>query len=115
VDLNATVRRRTVPGLAKRPNVLIPSTRVEQRMASEQAASDPEHLNELIESSASCTAALSPFAWLRTSKPASTNCCPRIGLTPGGLILPVGDYSGRLADAHRLARILLQGTLTAAA
>ncbi|MCT4363910.1 MAG: ATP-binding cassette domain-containing protein [Synechococcaceae cyanobacterium MAG-AL2] len=107
VDLTRTVREELFQAFGEAADVLIRQHQVEHAMASEQAASDPEHLNELIEELGKLHSRFESLHGYELEARID-KLLPTIGFTPGGADLPVGDYSGGWQMRIALGKILLQ-------
>jgi len=107
VDLTRTVREELFQAFGEAADVMIRQHQVEHAMASDQAASDPEHLNELIEELGKLHSRFESLHGYELEARID-KLLPTIGFSPSGADLPVGDYSGGWQMRIALGKILLQ-------
>jgi ATP-binding cassette subfamily F protein 3 len=107
VDPARTVREELFQAFGEAADVLIRQHHVEQEMASPQAASDPDHLDELIHELGRLHRRFEALHGYELDARID-KLLPTIGFTPEGAELPVGDYSGGWQMRIALGKILLQ-------
>ena len=107
VDLNRTVREELFQAFGEAADVLTRQRRVEDEMASDKAAADPEHLDELIHELGRLHSRFEALHGYELEARID-KLLPRIGFTPEGAEQPVGDYSGGWQMRIALGKILLQ-------
>ena len=107
VDPERTVREELFQAFGEAAEVLIRQHRVEQALASERAASDPDHLDELIEELGRLHSRFESLHGYELDARID-KLLPTIGFTPDGADRPVGDYSGGWQMRIALGKILLQ-------
>ena len=107
VDLNRTVREELFQAFGEAADVLTRQRRVEDEMASDKAAADPEHLDELIHELGRLHSRFEALHGYELEARID-KLLPTIGFTPEGAEQPVGDYSGGWQMRIALGKILLQ-------
>ncbi|QPN61624.1 ATP-binding cassette domain-containing protein [Synechococcus sp. CBW1002] len=107
VDPERTVREELFQAFGEAAQVLIRQHQVEHDMASEQAASDPDHLDELIHELGRLHSRFEALHGYELDARID-KLLPTIGFTPEGAELLVGDYSGGWQMRIALGKILLQ-------
>ncbi len=107
VDPERTVREELFQAFGEAATVLIRQHQVEKEMASEQAASDPDHLNELIHELGRLHSRFEALHGYELDARID-KLLPTIGFSPEGAERPVGDYSGGWQMRIALGKILLQ-------
>jgi len=107
VDLNRTVREELFQAFGEAADVLTRQRRVEDEMASDKAAADPEHLDELIHELGRLHTRFEALHGYELEARID-KLLPTIGFTPEGAEQPVGDYSGGWQMRIALGKILLQ-------
>ncbi len=107
VDLNRTVREELFQAFGEAAEVLTRQRRVEDEMAGEKAAADPEHLDELIHELGRLHSRFEALHGYELEARID-KLLPTIGFTPEGAEQPVGDYSGGWQMRIALGKILLQ-------
>ncbi|MCT0225500.1 ATP-binding cassette domain-containing protein [Synechococcus sp. CS-1328] len=107
VDPERTVREELFQAFGEAAQVLIRQHQVEHAMASEQAASDPDHLDELIHELGRLHSRFEALHGYELDARID-KLLPTIGFTPEGAELLVGDYSGGWQMRIALGKILLQ-------
>ena len=107
VDPQRSVREELFQAFGEAAEVLLRKHQVEQAMASEQAATDPDHLDGLIHELGRL---LSRFEALHGYELDARidKLLPTIGFTPEGAEQLVGDFSGGWQMRIALGKILLQ-------
>ena len=107
VDPQRSVREELFQAFGEAAEVLLRKHQVEQAMASEQAATDPDHLDGLIHELGRLH---SRFEALHGYELDARNdkLLPTIGFTPEGAEQLVGDFSGGWQMRIALGKILLQ-------
>ena len=107
VDLTRTVRQELFQAFGEAAQVLNRQRQVEEEMASEKAASEPDHLDELIHELGRLQ---SRFEGLHGSELDARidKLLPTIGFTPEGAEQLVADYSGGWQMRIALGKVLLQ-------
>jgi len=107
VDVRRTVRDELFQAFGEAALVLNRKHAVEHDMASEKAASDPDHLEELIHELGRLQERFEALHGYELDA-RSDKLLPTIGFTPEGAELLVGDYSGGWQMRIALGKILLQ-------
>ncbi|MBJ7491425.1 MAG: hypothetical protein RLZZ374_596 [Cyanobacteriota bacterium] len=107
VDLARSVRQELFQAFGEAAQVLNRQRQVEDEMASEKAASDPEHLDELIHELGRLHSRFEALHGYELDARID-KLLPTIGFTPEGAEQPVGDYSGGWQMRIALGKILLQ-------
>ena len=107
VDLNRTVREELFQAFGEAADVLTRQRRVEDEMASDKAAADPGHLDELIHELGRLHSRFEALHGYELEARID-KLLPTIGFTPEGAEQPVGDYSGGWQMRIALGKILLQ-------
>ncbi|CAK6690020.1 MULTISPECIES: ATP-binding cassette domain-containing protein [unclassified Synechococcus] len=107
VDPERTVREELFQAFGEAAQVLIRQHQVEHAMASEQAACDPDHLDELIHELGRLHSRFEALHGYELDARID-KLLPTIGFTPEGAELLVGDYSGGWQMRIALGKILLQ-------
>ena len=107
VDLARTVREELFQAFGEAAEVLIRQHQVEHAMASDQAASDPDHLDDLIQELGRLHSRFESLHGYELDARID-KLLPTIGFSPAGADLPVGDYSGGWQMRIALGKILLQ-------
>ncbi|QPN67994.1 ATP-binding cassette domain-containing protein [Synechococcus sp. CBW1006] len=107
VDPERTVREELFQAFGEAAEVLIRQHQVEHAMASEQAACDPDHLDELIHELGRLHSRFEALHGYELDARID-KLLPTIGFTPEGAELLVGDYSGGWQMRIALGKILLQ-------
>ncbi len=107
VDPERTVREELFQAFGEAAEVLIRQHQVEQAMASEQAAADPDHLDELIHELGRLHSRFEALHGYELDARID-KLLPTIGFSAAGADLPVGDYSGGWQMRIALGKILLQ-------
>ena len=107
VDVRRTVRDELFQAFGEAALVLNRKHAVEHDMASEKAASDPDHLEELIHELGRLQERFEALHGYELDARID-KLLPTIGFTPEGAELLVGDYSGGWQMRIALGKILLQ-------
>ncbi len=107
VDLDRSVREELFQAFGEAADVLIRQHRVEHEMASDQAASDPGHLDELIHELGRLHSRFEALHGYELDARID-KLLPTLGFTPEGAEEPVGAYSGGWQMRIALGKILLQ-------
>jgi len=107
VDVRRTVRQELFQAFGEAATVLNRQREVEEAMASEQAASDPDHLDELIHELGRLHSRFESLHGYELDARID-KLLPTIGFTSEGAELLVGDYSGGWQMRIALGKILLQ-------
>ena len=107
VDLRHTVRQELFQAFGEAAEVLNRQRQVEEAMASEKAAEDPEHLDELIHALGSLQTRFESLHGYELDARID-KLLPTIGFTPEGAEQLVGDYSGGWQMRIALGKVLLQ-------
>ncbi|MCT0199745.1 ATP-binding cassette domain-containing protein [Synechococcus sp. CS-1325] len=107
VDPGRTVREELFQAFGEAAEVLIRQHQVEHAMAGDQAAQDPDHLDELIHELGRLHSRFESLHGYELEARID-KLLPTIGFTTAGADLPVGDYSGGWQMRIALGKILLQ-------
>jgi ATP-binding cassette subfamily F protein 3 len=107
VDLKRTVREELFQAFGEAAEVLTRQRQVEDEMGGEQAASDAEHLDDLIHELGRLHSRFEALHGYELEARID-KLLPTIGFTPEGAEQPVGDYSGGWQMRIALGKILLQ-------
>ena len=107
VDLARTVRQELFQAFGEAADVLNRQQQVEEAMASEQAALDPDHLDELIHELGRLHSRFESLHGYELDARID-KLLPTIGFSAEGAELPVGSYSGGWQMRIALGKILLQ-------
>ncbi len=107
VDLERSVREELFQAFGEAADVLIRQHRVEHEMASDQAATDPHHLDELIHELGRLHSRFEALHGYELDARID-KLLPTLGFTPDGAEEPVGAYSGGWQMRIALGKILLQ-------
>lgn len=107
VDLERSVREELFQAFGEAADVLIRQHRVEHEMASDQAATDPHHLDELIHELGQLHSRFEALHGYELDARID-KLLPTLGFTPEGAEEPVGAYSGGWQMRIALGKILLQ-------
>jgi ATP-binding cassette, subfamily F, member 3 len=107
VDLRHTVRQELFQAFGEAAEVLNRQRQVEEAMASEKAAEDPDHLDELIHELGSLQTRFESLHGYELDARID-KLLPTIGFTPEGAEQLVGDYSGGWQMRIALGKVLLQ-------
>jgi ATP-binding cassette subfamily F protein 3 len=107
VDLERTVREELFQAFGEAADVLIRQHQVEHEMASEKAADDPDHLDELIHELGRLHSRFESLHGYELDARID-KLLPSIGFTPEGAEEAVGSYSGGWQMRIALGKILLQ-------
>ncbi|MBC1261830.1 ABC-F family ATP-binding cassette domain-containing protein [Synechococcus sp. BSF8S] len=107
VDLSRSVREELFQAFGEAAEVLIRQHRVEEEMASDQAATDPAHLDELIHELGRLQSRFEALHGYELDARID-KLLPTLGFTPEGAEEPVGAYSGGWQMRIALGKILLQ-------
>ena len=107
VDLERTVREELFQAFGEAADVLIRQHQVEHEMASEKAADDPDHLDELIHELGRLHSRFESLHGYELDARID-KLLPSIGFTPEGAEESVGSYSGGWQMRIALGKILLQ-------
>ena len=107
VDLARTVREELFQAFGEAAEVLMRQHAVEHAMASEQAASDPDHLDALIHELGQLHSRFEALHGYELDARID-KLLPTIGFTPEGAEQLVSDYSGGWQMRIALGKILLQ-------
>ena len=107
VDLRHTVRQELFQAFGEAAEVLNRQRQVEEAMASEKAAEDPDHLDALIHELGSLQTRFESLHGYELDARID-KLLPTIGFTPEGAEQLVGDYSGGWQMRIALGKVLLQ-------
>jgi ATP-binding cassette subfamily F protein 3 len=107
VDLERSVREELFQAFGEAAEALIRQHRVEHEMASDQAATDPHHLDELIHELGRLHSRFEALHGYELDARID-KLLPTLGFTPEGAEEPVGAYSGGWQMRIALGKILLQ-------
>jgi ATP-binding cassette subfamily F protein 3 len=107
VDPRRTVRQELFQAFGEAAEVLNRQSEVEEAMGSEDAASDPELLDRLIQELGNLQSRFEALHGYELDARID-KLLPTIGFTPEGAELQVGDYSGGWQMRIALGKILLQ-------
>ena len=107
VDPDRTVRQELFQAFGEAATVLNRQREVEEAMASDKAAEDPDHLDELIHELGRLQTRFEALHGYELDARID-KLLPTIGFTPEGAELPVRDYSGGWQMRIALGKILLQ-------
>ena len=107
VDLTRTVRQELFQAFGEAAQVLNRQRQVEEEMASEKAASDPDHLDELIHELGRLQSRFEGLHGYELDARID-KLLPTIGFTPEGAEQLVADYSGGWQMRIALGKVLLQ-------
>jgi len=107
VDPERTVREELFQAFGEAAEVLIRQHRVEHELASEKAATDPDHLDELIHELGRLHSRFESLHGYELDARID-KLLPSIGFTPEGVEEAVGSYSGGWQMRIALGKILLQ-------
>jgi ATP-binding cassette subfamily F protein 3 len=107
VDPRRTVRQELFQAFGEAAEVLNRQSEVEEAMATEDAASDPELLDRLIQELGNLQSRFEALHGYELDARID-KLLPTIGFTPEGAELRVGDYSGGWQMRIALGKILLQ-------
>jgi len=107
VDLTRTVRQELFQAFGEAAEVLNRQRQVEEEMASEKAASDPDHLDELIHELGRLQSRFEGLHGYELDARID-KLLPTIGFTPEGAEQLVADYSGGWQMRIALGKVLLQ-------
>ena len=107
VDLTRTVRQELFQAFGEAAQVLNRQRQVEEEMASEKAASDPDHLDELIHELGRLHSRFEGLHGYELDARID-KLLPTIGFTPEGAEQLVADYSGGWQMRIALGKVLLQ-------
>ena len=107
VDLTRTVRQELFQAFGEAAQVLNRQRQVEEEMASEKAASDPDHLDDLIHELGRLQSRFEGLHGYELDARID-KLLPTIGFTPEGAEQLVGDYSGGWQMRIALGKVLLQ-------
>ena len=107
VDPRRTVRQELFQAFGEAAEVLNRQAQVEEAMGSEQAATDPDHLDRLIHELGSLQSRFESLHGYELDARID-KLLPTIGFSPEGAELKVGDYSGGWQMRIALGKILLQ-------
>jgi ATP-binding cassette subfamily F protein 3 len=107
VDVSRTVRQELFQAFGEAAAVLNRQREVEDAMGSEQAAEDPDHLNELIHELGTLQSRFESLHGYELDARID-KLLPTIGFTPEGAEQLVGDYSGGWQMRIALGKVLLQ-------
>ena len=107
VDLTRTVRQELFQAFGETAEVLNRQRQVEEEMASEKAASDPDHLDELIHELGRLQSRFEGLHGYELDARID-KLLPTIGFTPEGAEQLVADYSGGWQMRIALGKVLLQ-------
>uniref|UniRef100_UPI0037D9B19A ABC-F family ATP-binding cassette domain-containing protein n=1 Tax=Synechococcus sp. CS-1329 TaxID=2847975 RepID=UPI0037D9B19A len=107
VDLERSVREELFQAFGEAADVLIRQHQVEHEMASDQAATDPHHLDELIHELGRLHSRFEALHGYELDARID-KLLPTLGFTPEGAEEPVGAYSGGWQMRIALGKILLQ-------
>jgi ATP-binding cassette, subfamily F, member 3 len=107
VDPQHTVRQELFQAFGEAAEVLNRQRQVEEAMASEKAAEDPDHLDELIHELGALQSRFESLHGYELDARID-KLLPTIGFTPEGAEQLVGDYSGGWQMRIALGKVLLQ-------
>jgi ATP-binding cassette subfamily F protein 3 len=107
VDPRRSVRQELFQAFGEAAEVLNRQAEVEDAMASDQAAADPDHLDRLIHQLGSLQSRFEALHGYELDARID-KLLPTIGFSPEGAELKVGDYSGGWQMRIALGKILLQ-------
>lgn len=107
VELTRTVRQELFQAFGEAAQVLNRQRQVEEEMASEKAASDPDHLDDLIHELGRLQSRFEGLHGYELDARID-KLLPTIGFTPEGAEQLVGDYSGGWQMRIALGKVLLQ-------
>ncbi|WP_415399430.1 ABC-F family ATP-binding cassette domain-containing protein [Synechococcus sp. W4D4] len=107
VELTRTVRQELFQAFGEAAEVLNRQRQVEEEMASEKAASDPDHLDDLIHELGRLQSRFEGLHGYELDARID-KLLPTIGFTPEGAEQLVGDYSGGWQMRIALGKVLLQ-------
>ena len=107
VDLDRTVRQELFQAFGEAADVLNRQRQVEEEMAGEQASSDPDHLDALIQDLGQLQNRFESLHGYELEARID-KLLPTIGFTPDAAERPVRDYSGGWQMRIALGKILLQ-------
>ena len=107
VDLDRTVRQELFQAFGEAADVLNRQQEVEEEMAGEQASSDPDHLDALIQDLGQLQNRFESLHGYELEARID-KLLPTIGFTPDAAERPVRDYSGGWQMRIALGKILLQ-------
>jgi ATP-binding cassette subfamily F protein 3 len=107
VDTSRSVRQELFQAFGEAAEVLNRQRQVETEMASEQAASDPRHLDTLIQELGNLQTRFEALHGYELDARID-KLLPTIGFSEAGAERPVGDYSGGWQMRIALGKILLQ-------
>ena len=107
VDLTRTVRQELFQAFGEAAEVLNRQRQVEEEMGSEKAASDPDHLDELIHELGRLQSRFEGLHGYELDARID-KLLPTIGFTPEGAEQLVADYSGGWQMRIALGKVLLQ-------
>ncbi len=107
VDLTRTVRQELFQAFGEAAEVVNRQRHVEEEMTSEKAASDPDHLDELIHELGRLQSRFEGLHGYELDARID-KLLPTIGFTPEGAEQLVGDYSGGWQMRIALGKVLLQ-------
>jgi ATP-binding cassette subfamily F protein 3 len=107
VDLKRTVREELFQAFGEAARVLGQQRQVEEAMASERAATDPDHLDALIQELGRLQTRFEALHGYELDARID-RLLPTIGFTPEGAEQRVGDYSGGWQMRIALGKVLLQ-------
>ena len=107
VDLTRTVRQELFQAFGEAAEVLNRQRQVEEEMASEKAASDPDHLDKLIHELGRLQSRFEGLHGYELDARID-KLLPTIGFTPEGAEQLVADYSGGWQMRIALGKVLLQ-------
>jgi ATP-binding cassette subfamily F protein 3 len=107
VDTRRRVRQELFQAFGEAAEVLNAQRAVEEDMAGEKAAADPDHLDVLIHELGRLQTRFEALHGYELDARID-KLLPTIGFTPEGAELPVGDYSGGWQMRIALGKILLQ-------
>ncbi len=106
VDLDRTVRQELFQAFGEAADVLNRQRQVEEEMAGEQASSDPDHLDALIQDLGQLQNRFESLHGYELEARID-KLLPTIGFTPEAAERPVRDYSGGWQMRIALGKILL--------
>ena len=107
VDVHRTVRQELFQAFGEAATVLNRQRQVEEEMGSEQAAEDPDHLNDLINELGTLQSRFESLHGYELDARID-KLLPTIGFSPEGAEQLVGDYSGGWQMRIALGKVLLQ-------
>ena len=107
VDLDRTVRQELFQAFGEAADVLNRQRQVEEEMAGDQASSDPDHLDALIQDLGQLQNRFESLHGYELEARID-KLLPTIGFTPDAAERPVRDYSGGWQMRIALGKILLQ-------